>query len=492
MRALLVLLVLTLSPAAGPGRAAIVWTQCDWVPNSGDELAECATVPMPLDHARPTAGDIHLLVKRRVARSTARAAVWLVHGGPGAAATAGMADLSHGIAELRDDISFYAVDHRGVGGSAPLRCPKAEEVGSPGGVAIVGSEWPSCLHHVRQTHGPQLAHFSTDAAARDLAQLIAATRSDVPVFVYGASYGTYLVRRYLALTTASPDGVILEGLVAADRGMMGYDARQITRSLAFLATCDAAPACAQHFEAPLAEETANLLTALEGGHCRSVGLDASTFKQLLAVMTFSHDSRVLVPALVHRVKRCRWSDVLFLWRLSRRTAQLDTQAGYAPVLHHHVVLSEMYRPGASAAALTAQFERAVIATGIEATYAGLYPHWPRYQPPATKGVTFDGPVLALQGGLDVASPVTQARLAFAAFTGPHQHLVVFPWGAHGVTGSTPGLDGADCARRILLNFIDAPRIAPDKRCIAGIRPLDWQHIPAGTRAIAGYGSLWDG
>ena len=472
------------------------WASCDWDPGTDDRLAQCAFVSAPLNYARPATGRIRLLVKRRLANGPERAVIWLVHGGPGASATADMVDLSFGIPAQRDDISFYAVDHRGVGGSDRLSCPAQESRSSLGGPLIIGEEWTECIAAIRADEGARLEHLSTTGAAHDLDALISAFRSDdVPVFVYGASYGTYHVRRYLSLTDAPPDGVILEGLVAADGGMAGYDARVEATALRFLDTCDAAPACARHFTAPLRAETQSMLQALESGHCARLNLAPAVARQLLAVMTFFAETRGLVPPLVHRIRRCDPRDVRFVAELTERLADTTRGTDQAPLLHYHVVLSEMFRPDRPLAALQAQFAAATLSTGMEMTYAGLFPFWPRYEPSqhgVDDGSRYEGPLLILQGGLDPASPPAEALEAAAAFSAPGQHTVVFPNGAHGVTGATPTVAGMDCALALYLAFVDAPERRPDTRCVDTIVPLDWQTLPAQAKAFAGSEAIWDG
>jgi pimeloyl-ACP methyl ester carboxylesterase len=456
-------------------------------------LAECAFVTVPLDYAAPDGEQMRLLVKRRLARGAVRAQVWLVHGGPGASATAGMKDLSFGIAELRDDITFYAVDHRGVGGSERLGCLMAESADSPAGTSIEEREWSGCLAELSASESLRMAHFNTSDAARDLEGLVAKFRQpDIPVFVYGGSYGNYLVRRYLALTRAAPDGVILEGLVAADGGMTGYDARLEAGALRLFDACDAAEACASHFDAPLRTEAARMLAELEGGHCGMLNLKPNTAKQLLAAMTFYGNTRVLVPPLVHRIRRCDLRDIWFVARLALNFAARVRNESYSAVLHYHVVLSEMYRPGTSVESLQMQFDKAIISTGMELSYARLYHRWPRYPEPAVpeQAHSYEGPVLMLQGGLDSASPPGPAARVARSYAGGARRLVVFPEGAHGVTGATPTRDGDDCARRIYLAFIDDPAMAPDNACVANITPLDWRTIPSAATALAGTTDLW--
>jgi pimeloyl-ACP methyl ester carboxylesterase len=480
---------LVVAPIGQPPR----WQSCDWDPKAQDNLAECAFVTVPLDYAAPDRGQFRLLVKRRPAKGRMRAQVWLVHGGPGASATAGMKDLSFGIPALRDDITFYAVDHRGVGGSERLGCPTQESANSTGGTLIDKGEWSDCLATLRASQGQRLEHFTTTHAARDLAGLVASFRQpEVPVFVYGGSYGTYLVRRYLSIAPAAPDGVILEGLVTADGGMTGYDARLESNALLFLDACDADEACVRHFKAPLRTEMAQMLAELNRGHCAMLNLKPGVAKQLMAAMTFYSHTRVLVPPLVHRIRRCGWRDVWFVARIALIFAKESRNGHYSPVLHNHVAISEMYRPASSVAQLQSQFDKATISTGLELSYAQLYDRWPRYPKRADdeQANPYQGPLLMLQGGLDPASTLGPAERVARSYKGAAQHLVVFPGGAHGVMGATPTVDGSDCARRIYLAFIDNPRSAPDRSCIADTRALNWRTIPAVATDLAGTTDLW--
>ncbi|QHW23265.2 alpha/beta fold hydrolase [Rhizobium leguminosarum bv. viciae 248] len=483
-----------LDEAATPIDRPAQWQACSWDERAHDTLAECAFISVPLDYRAPDGKRIRLLVKRRQATSSPRAQIWLVHGGPGASATAGMKDLAYGIADLRGDIAFYAVDHRGTGDSERLGCPVQEDENSPGGALVLDNEWDGCLAALRSAAGSMLPYMTTTAAAQDLALLIAQFRHPgVPVFVYGGSYGTYMVRRYLALASEPPDGVILEGVVAADGGMAGYDARLEEGATRLLDACDAADACSRHFKGQLRTETAMMLNELEDGHCRILNLKPTVAKQLLAAMTFYADTRVLIPPLVHRIRRCAWGDVWFVVRLVLKFTALTSSETYSPVLHFHVVLSEMYRPAQSARELQDQFNTAILSTGMELSYARLFRRWPRYEAPtaaARTAAVYAGPMLLLQGELDPASPLAQASRVARSFDRPAQHMVVFPHGAHGVVEATPTTHGTDCARQIYVAFISHPYAAPDTSCIADLAPLDWRTIPPGALAIAPTADLW--
>jgi hypothetical protein len=152
----------------------------------------------------------------------------------------------------------------------------------------------------------------------------------------------------------------------------------------------------------------------------------------------------------------------------------------------------MYAPGEPTMALEAQSRRAVLSTGMELSYSRLYPRWPRYPRDRFVGrePDFAGPMLLLQGGLDTPAPLAEARAVGRSFERPHQHFVLFPMGAHGVTGQTPTRDGRDCARDIYLGFVDRRERPPNTSCVGRILPLDWRSVSENTRKLAGTADLW--
>src|SRR5206468_7908508 len=108
---------------------------------------------------------------------------------------------------------FYIPDHRGAGKSARIGCP-AEDDASDGGRAITAAEWPACLDAVKAALGPKLAAYTTTNAANDVALAISRTRADgQPVFVYGASYGTFWAHRIMQLAPTVADGFVLDSIV---------------------------------------------------------------------------------------------------------------------------------------------------------------------------------------------------------------------------------------------------------------------------------------
>ncbi|KAK1929335.1 hypothetical protein P3T76_015087 [Phytophthora citrophthora] len=94
--------------------------------------------------------------------------------------------------------------------------PEAGSLGSPGGSAIRLEELPACMDDIRFQIDNQTAAFSVTSTANDLAAIIDYELSDqvVYVYVYGLSYGTYLVEGLAHFAPASVKGFSVDGIVS--------------------------------------------------------------------------------------------------------------------------------------------------------------------------------------------------------------------------------------------------------------------------------------
>jgi hypothetical protein len=226
----------TLSPwsstAAQTTGLQIDWVECSIVPDENDGLAECASVEMPLVHAKPDSATIDIAVIRLRATEPSRGQLWFIEGGPGASGVAGFAGPA-AFAAVFPDLDIYSLDHRGVGGSGLLECPDQQSQESEDGRQISDAEMEVCIATITATRGDELHALTTTESANDLAALVAATLPEDPhdqkVWVWAASYGTYLINRYLQLFPDQPDGVIMDGLVPADWSFSEFDKRVVRR-----------------------------------------------------------------------------------------------------------------------------------------------------------------------------------------------------------------------------------------------------------------------
>src|SRR5262249_8548365 len=151
--------------------------------------------------------------------------LWLLQGGPGGSASA-FYSLIDVIQSRRPELDIYTLEHRGVGSSTELDCPAQTADNSDGGPLIAPNEVTACVAAVQASVGGALQQFTTSQAARDLAHVIDRTKAQGQrVFIYGVSYGTYWVQRYLQLFPTQASAAILDSILPPVTQFENFDAQ---------------------------------------------------------------------------------------------------------------------------------------------------------------------------------------------------------------------------------------------------------------------------
>lgn len=197
--------------SCGSALAGDMFTPCADSALPGLKGSLCTIAHAPLRPNNPEAGMVDLFIRKFPSTSgTTAGEVWLIAGGPGESGASFYPFLDTFRAALPDR-DLVIPDHRGTGYSTRL-CPVEEAVDSPGGRALAGAEWGSCIggmyDDLDRTHA-----FTITNASQDLSALITRYRRERSVHVYGVSYGTQLILRMLQAAPVPLDGVILDGLV---------------------------------------------------------------------------------------------------------------------------------------------------------------------------------------------------------------------------------------------------------------------------------------
>ncbi|OQR87094.1 serine protease family S33 [Achlya hypogyna] len=502
-------------------------------PPSKSIVAECAAVQVPLCHAGICSNPrtIPAFVKRIPASSGLgkKKALWVLQGGPGASSV-NMEGLMANLHALLDgQFSVYTMDHRGTGRSLLLDCEasQATAAGSPGGASVTADELPSCLADINYQFGTDASMFSVSSAAADLAHVLAndPALAAADVFVYGVSYGTYVVERLMHLAPHNVKGYVLDSVQAesfpADTTLAGFysnwdrDFGEVAS--AFFALCDADAFCAAQIGPNSRATVMNLYAALDANATQCAQLIATdeppswTLRKYFAALFTDMEQRLLIPALVKRFVRCDADDLQVLSATLGRAAPTEpSPVSYvrgSDLLYSTIVFSEIWQPRTDAQ-LRALFEAEPIASGlydgITATYclttgsavASVCTGQPRtkgfkYTPPdgvwnVTAAVPANASVLVLAGALDPQTPAKYARLQFEAMTGVHKRLVVFPFAAHGVINSTPMTTPGSlpCAYAVLASYVrtggDVDGV--DVSCEADVAPLRFEVSRAAAQA----------
>lgn len=244
----------TAAPAApAAGQSSLRWTGCA---TPRYPTLQCASLKVPLDHARPGGRQISLALTRVPHTAATSAGPLLVNpGGPGGSGR-GLAGfvasaLPKDVAARYDVIGF---DPRGVGKSEPaLDCGAGHFTPvRPDSVPRDAATERANLERVRSfaescrsKHADVLPHIDTVSAARDIEVLRGALGAE-RISYFGYSYGTYLgavyaklhpgrVHRLVLDSVVDPSGVWYEDNLAQDRA---FDARH-KAFMAWVATHDA-------------------------------------------------------------------------------------------------------------------------------------------------------------------------------------------------------------------------------------------------------------
>ncbi|MEU9011153.1 alpha/beta hydrolase [Streptomyces sp. NPDC048479] len=209
------------SAAAAPRpETAVRWEKC---PGSGlDPRQECATVSVPLDHAKPRGSRISLAVSRIRSDNPAarRGTLLLIPGGPGNSGINEPSRRGKALPQsVRDAYDIVSFDPRGVGRSTPVGCGLAHE-----DLALVKVRpWPDADGGIEGNTatarrladacaaqgGEVLRSISTRNEARDIDRIRQAL-GERKLSAWGVSYGTYAGAVYAQMFPQRTDRWVLD------------------------------------------------------------------------------------------------------------------------------------------------------------------------------------------------------------------------------------------------------------------------------------------
>jgi pimeloyl-ACP methyl ester carboxylesterase len=234
--AALVLSMAALSPSAWaapvtadePYSVAPVWGSCSQFFSGISPIptAQCGTVAVPVDYAKPEGAQAQLAVLR-VPASGSKIGVLVVNpGGPGASAVDTVASMGAALADtdILRHFDLVGIDPRGVGHSTPaLRCRTDAEFDayraepmvdySLAGVAHIEDIQRQFAARCLDRMGPEfLANVGTATAARDM-DVVRAALGEEQINYLGFSYGTQLGAVYAARYPDRIRAMVLDGAV---------------------------------------------------------------------------------------------------------------------------------------------------------------------------------------------------------------------------------------------------------------------------------------
>ncbi len=475
--------------------ASIAFSLCP-----GAYTGACASIPMPLDWSAPEGAKIGILIDKIASTAKPKRQLWLLQGGPGASA-ASLGALGVAIADQVEDTEVLTIEHRGVGSSNRLACADFEAAHPSVGDAGATDKAP-CFDEVKSKHGDDLRFYTATNAARDLAHAIELLRRPgVPVFVLGASYGTYWAQRFLQVAPNAAAGVVLDSIVPAQgQSLSLFDTQGDKVAIKLAEHCKANASCTGALGP---DPWARLQAAnqkLSAGHCPESGLtpdERVRFTQFLQMRPFMG----YAFALWHRFDRCTAEDAAAIRTfLSKNPLRDPNERLGSDAVYANIGFSELWEsPPPSDEVMTERFDSAVFPAGVRGLQP-IYPAWPRYAADEHVGTypSTSLPMLMLAGGLDAQTPLESQELVKAHYTAPNQTFVTLPLASHIVLGQSPFLDGApggaprDCGFELLNAFLSNPTAPLDVGCATKLAPIEFSRPSDETAFVMGTTDLWLG
>jgi pimeloyl-ACP methyl ester carboxylesterase len=492
---------IALSACTDPGDdnpPAVTWDTCP-----AGFKTECARVPVPLDWDDPAGQHIEILVSRQPAPAQpARAQLWLVNGGPGDSgyhfASEGMHER---LADALPDTDVYVIEHRGVGYSAQLTCPEQQADASPGGAEVTADEIPACARYVDEVYDGGLAHFSVSNGARDIRQMLRLTREEGKrQFVYGVSYGSYLLLRFLRLFPDEADGVILDSVVIPEQKLTTYDKQADPVAMRMAERCAASPVCAEKLGADPWATIRETVAALEQGHCLDAGLPGEAVSSILWAFIDLPELRGALFPLLYRLARCEPGDIAAAGNaLAFLEAPLPEIPAELPaldsfILAAHLATTELVQRPFSASELMAECELATFCAGVATVLLPYFEHWPTYDEPLLDTWPASAtPILAFNGDMDVKTTIETASRITDHMSGMHQNFYEFPDSPHYLllTSAVKAPGAPTCALQMMADFIADPTHPPDDGCLDDLVRFDPEGSPAIAEQVFGTTDMWE-
>ncbi|KAH3755951.1 alpha/beta hydrolase fold [Pelomyxa schiedti] len=469
----------------------------------------CLNVTAPLDYSNPSAGDISLFVTKLTNLSSSpklTSQLWMIAGGPGEAGEPLLNSMINW--DLMDalDETFELIfpDHRGTGYSTPLYCP------NPDMAHVV-----ECTTYLDEVMGDNLHQFTISNAARDINFLLKMNSGPgIKQHLYGISYGTLLIQRFLLIFNSTEDrplSVTLDGVVSPTH-MEGidYDVHFNNIGRVFMARCDSDTFCSAAFDGTCAyQKMQELFDALSQGEptCfdkltqplpppfaenKHMGLE-----MLFATILEDEVARVLIPPTVFRINRCNSDDIAALNHLMKLIGGGGLNIGDEPLIPADNVLllinietSELlsFDTPPDAKTLAEQSMSLYFATFAEVEVRVWYDFWNRYPLDGytQKVPNVDGlPLLMLNGNLDPATPVYWPSDLWMHYfsSSPLAKFVMLDTSTHGSLVYSPVTNSdTPCGIQVLASWLlgGYETNTVDTTCLSHLAPIDWEGTNADT------------
>ena len=468
--------------APGQARAAISLSPC---PQTTDGV-QCGTVDVPLDRAGAVPGTIPLHVEVLPASGVPRGTMFLIAGGPGqgsaGAYSLGSTTAATDMQTMFPGYTLVAFDNRGTGKSGVIDCPGLQTS------TLTTIEQDAALaRDCAAIIGPARRFYATRDHAEDMESVRVALGVG-RIGLFGVSYGTKLALAYALAHPDEVDRIVLDSVVAPT--YPDPFERNVLKEMPGTLTAFCAGGICRGATQDFAGDVVKLANRLEAhpvqgkviapnGRLRALHMNGEELISVIIDADLSPGLAAELPAAVHAALVGNALPLLRLYDLDLRTSMLSAQdlsfGLYAAT--NCADGSFPFPPDTPPAARQAILDATVGA--FPPGSVGPFGNWaarigtayfceqwptPTGNTPLGPGPLPNVPVLALDGGFDLRTPVANAVAVISGF--PQGQLITVPGVGHSVSSADFSGCAADAIRRWILgtlpNFRQAscPRVPP--------------------------------
>jgi pimeloyl-ACP methyl ester carboxylesterase len=463
-------------------RAATTLSAC---PQSTTD-AQCGTVDVPVDRTGTVPGTIALHVEVLQPAGLPRGTMFLIAGGPGQG-SAGAYGLTNApsATEMQNMFPGYtlvAFDNRGTGKSGLINCP-----GLQTSLNATIEQDATLARACADIIGPTRQFYATRDHAEDMESVRVALGLG-RIGLFGVSYGTKLAIAYALAHPAFVERIALDSVVAPTFPDP-FD-RNVLREMPGTLTAFCAGGICRRATKDFAGDVVKLANRLEArpvkgnviapnGRLRALQMNGEKLISMMIDADLSPGLAAEAPAAVHAALLGDARPLLRLYDLDLRLSALSAE-DLSFGLYAATSCADgnfPFAPGTPPAARRAILDAAI--AGLPTGAIGPFGNWaartgnaffceqwpsPAGNTPLGSGPLPNVPVLAVNGGFDLRTPVANAVAVISQF--PQGQLITVPGVGHSV--STADLSGCAAAqiRRWILgtlgNFRRAscPRVPP--------------------------------
>ncbi len=433
----------------------LVFTPCTLAPEFGTQSleAQCSTLQVPEDHAKPDGRKISLAIAWLPARGEAEPdPMVMIAGGPGQSALETFPGIAPAFTEVNKKRNIVLVDQRGTGGSNKLSCKNTagknavmeEEDDIAGATAFAAR----CVTELSKK--ADLRFYSTTDAIEDLDDVRRAIGAE-QLNLMGVSYGTRVAQQYGKKYPAHVRTITIDGIAPNSLVLGAEFARNLEASLDLqFGRCKKDKACVDKLgdtRARLnalmktlasAPPTVNYRDAITGEASQDV-LTPGHVVNLTRMFAYSPQAAGLLPLEINEAAQGRYEPIMALSHLIAGTLGEQIMTGMQLSVICTEDASEMHADATDIGSLLGQDMITVLAAQCSV--------WPKGQRPDDfrAPLTGNGPVLILSGEFDPVTPPRYGEEVHKSLPNS-RHLIV--------RGQGHNVLPVGCVPRLFARFVD--------------------------------------